>query len=150
MKPSSAIPSSIDETLTHKDYNGYIEHRYLRERNSPPLTSSTKHLCCCILVQHTLHWHTSFSFKFSALSLSRVAVTWGGGGGTGGGSGLVATSRLSELELWRRGGVMFVTFAFPCETWCFAWSADLPAAECSRSLPLLPDVDLDAACDGDR
>lgn len=115
-----------------------------------PLTSSTKHLCCCILVQHTLHWHTSFSLKFSALSLSRgPAVTWGGGGGTGGGSGLVATSRLSELELWRRGGVMFVTFPlFPCEgTWCCFTSADLPAAECScRSLL----DDLEAACEGDR
>ncbi|KOX71275.1 hypothetical protein WN51_03509 [Melipona quadrifasciata] len=75
------------------------------------------------------------------LSLSRLAVTWGGGGGTGGGSGLVATSRLSELELWRRGGVMLVV-TFPCETCCFA-SADLPA---EWSLPL-PD---DFECDGDK
>jgi len=48
------------------------------------------------------------------------AVACGGGGGTGGGSGLAATSRLSELELWRRGGVMllptFVCWQVACLT----------------------------------
>lgn len=102
------------------------------------LTSSTRDLC--ILVQHSLHGHASLlvSFGFSFRSRSRVLpVVCGGGGGTGGGNGLVATSRLSELELWRRGGVMLL-LTFACWQVACLTSHDRPC-----SLPHL------TACEGD-